>query len=238
MVTYKLYTNDKEQTIQFPTSYHDLTYGQFLRLRTEYKGSDLGHLLDILTGIPRPVWMNLPIAEASKIIQGLQWIITGAFKWDELPVPAQITYAGKAYNIPKDLGLETFGQKIVLEARLDAALKAPFYKPTKPEDFKNLLTNTVSAQLAASIPYIVAVYMQPRVTGKPFDETEVAAFELEILNCRAVEVYPIGNFFIRSLLGSLMRGLTPSRPQAPKVKRGNSKRKPALKKSKTKRGTS
>lgn len=238
MVTYKLYVNDKEETIQFPTSYSDLTYAQFLRLRTEYKGADLGHLLDILTGIPRSIWMNLPIAEANKVTQFLQWIVTGSIKWDKLPLPSQITYAGKVYDIPKDLGLETFGQKIVLEARLDAALKAPFYKPTKPEDFKTLVERNIQAQLCASIPYIVAVYMQPRVTGKPFDETEVAAVELEILNCRAVEVYPIGNFIIRSLLGSLKRGTQHLRQQAPSQKRGNSKKGRASKKSNRKRATS
>lgn len=237
MVTYKLYTNDKEQAIQLPTSYNDLTYGQFLRLRTEY-GGDLGHLLDILTGIPRSIWLNLPISEAQKVTQYLQFLVSSSIKWDDLPLPAKLTYKGKPYDIPQDLGLETFGQKIVLESRLDAALKAPAAKPKKPEDFKTLTQQHIQTQLAASIPYIVAVYMQPRVTGKSFDETEVAAVELEILNCRAVEVYPIGNFFIRSLLDSLLRGMKHLSLQAPKAKRGNSKSGQASKKSKKKRAIS
>lgn len=243
MTTYKLFTGDAEQEIQFPQGYHDLTYGQFLRLRTEYTG-DIGHLLEILTGVPRAIWMKLPVAEANKATKFLQWILDGPLKWDELQVPKTLHYKGQDFDIPKDLGLETFGQKIVLESKIAQVvgqMLKPITKPgaaPMPADFAKAAKARMQTQLIAFIPYIVATYMQPRVTGKQFDETEVLPVEAEILNCRAVEVYPIGNFFIRTLLGYALRGRKPSRPIQQSPKAGNYKKKPALRKSKKKRGTS
>lgn len=242
MTTYKLFTGEKEQDIAFPTGYHDLTYGQFLRLRQEYTG-DFGHLLEILTGIPRAIWMNLPIAESKKILSFLQWILDSPIKWDALQVPQALHYKGVDYKIPKDLGFETFGQKIVLESKV-AQIVGGMLKPgmkseaKTPEDFKLSAQRRTATQLISFIPYIVATYMQPKVTGKPFDENEVQAVEFEILNCRAMEVYPIGNFFIRTLLGSAKRGQTVSQKvkQSPKV--GSTKKKRVSKQSKKKRATS
>ena len=243
MTNYILQTGDHQQEIQFPQGYHDLTYGQFLRLRTE-NTSDIGHLLEILTGVPRAIWMKLPVAEASKVTSFLQWIIDSLIKWDELPIPETLHYKGQDYNIPKDLGLETFGQKIVLESHI-AGVVGQMLKPAPkpgpaptPVGVMQAAQRQAQTQLAAVIPYIVATYMQPRVTGKPFDEQEIPPVELEILNCRALEVYPIGNFFIRTLLGSLAPGRKPSPLIRQDLRAANYKKKQVSKKSKKKRGIS
>lgn len=243
MITYKLFTGDKEQSVLFPTGYHDLTYKQFLRLRTEYTG-DIGQLLDILTDIPRAIWMKLPVAEANKITKFLSWIVDSPIKWDEIAVPATLHFHGKDFTIPKDLGLETFGQKIVLETKISQIVNAMLHPAAKSSTPPNAKTVALSAQqkaatqLVSFIPYVVATYMQPRLNNTDFNEDEVLAVEQEILNCRAVEVYPIGNFFIRTLLGSAKSGTTRSQVTKRKLKAANYRKEPALKKSKKKRGTS
>jgi hypothetical protein len=242
MTEYILKSNGEERKILFPQGYHDLTYGQLIRLRME-PTNDIGQLLDILTGIPRAIWMQLSITEAAKIQKFLQWVIESPCKWEELKVPKTLHYKGVDYPIPADLGMDTFGQKIVLEAKI-SAIVSEMLKATgrtnmpDPKKFAEYAQHKSATQMMTLIPYIVAIYMQPRVQGKQFDESEITEIEYEILNCRAVEVYPIGNFFIQSLIVSAQSGAKLLQAQAKKVKAGNYKKKPVSKKSKKRRATS
>jgi hypothetical protein len=240
MINYKIKVNDEVTTIAFPTSYHDLTYGQFLRLRFE-NTKDIGVVLEILTGMSRSIWMNLGISEYDKVIKFLNWLIESPIKWDELPMPEKLTIGGKSYLVPKDLGLKTFGQKIVLESRITEIITNIFGSTDKKNISNDIKSNVLiksQNSLISVIPFTVAVYMQPEVTGTQFDESLVPSVEHQILDARAVEVYPIGNFFIRSLLGSAKSGQTPLKVTNQKVSPVKSKRKQVLKKSKKRKGTS
>lgn len=243
MNVYKLTTGDAVQEINFPTGYHELTFGQLLRLRLDFTG-DVGQLLEILTNIPRAIWMGLPENQYGKIMGFLQWIADSLMKWEELPLPASLTINGQAYTVPKDLGFESFGQKIVLEAKLTPIIGSMFKPGAKagniktPADVQRAAQLKNNSALISLMPYAVAVYFQPKVDGVAFDETKVLAVEQMVLNSRAVEVYPIGAFFIRNLLGLRKSGAQPSPVKAQKVKAGKHRKGRVLKKSKKKRGTS
>lgn len=242
MVKYKIYTGKKVTEIDFPTGYHDLTYGQFLRLQLE-KARDIGHILEILTGVPRAVWLNLDVSEYTKVTKYLQFLVSAPLKWEDLQIPKHITINGKPYEVPTNLGYETFGQKILLEGKLSETIGAalrPGAKATNlsPDAVANAAKHRGEAALVSVIPYAVALFMQPKVSGEDFDETKVVALEADILNARAVEVYPVGAFFIKTLLGSLKSGAQRLTVTKPKAKAANYKKGRALKKSKKKRATS
>jgi hypothetical protein len=244
MVTFQLKQGEEVLNVPVPQCYADLSYGQLLRFRMEGHITDLGHITEIMTGVPRSVWMKAPI-DVAKTIQGyLQWIISDTTKFDELVTPKHLTYRGVSYPIPLDLGLETFGQKIIMEGKVSevvAAMATPGQPIGTPNDLKNLnaaAKEKYAKAFAAIIPYMVACYMQPRVTGKEFDENEILAVEQEILNCRAVEVYPIGNFFIKTILGLPMFGTPRLVDRLKKASLANSKKGRVSKKSKKKRVTS
>lgn len=160
---------------QMPSEWKEIDVACFQRLaHMENDYTDLIGLLAALMGIDKKELTNskadmtLPTTEALKLVANEQPL------WAEILHKDMFLYKEKYYKVPKDLSLEIFGKKVLLQ---------------------NKLTHNHPADCIA---YAVALYLQSIIDGE-FDENKIEPLEVEILKLRAVDVYPIANFFLQKL---------------------------------------
>lgn len=177
MIEIQVKYQGKKHLVNFPSGWDELTFRQLAALRKQ-EGNDTGHLLEILTGIERNGWLNMPSGIAGTLARLLDWVQT-PLNWYQLIPPKAIKIGEKEYQVPKDLGLKTFGQKITLETKVQKML----------EQKKDLFE---------IMPDAMAIYFQPIVDGGNFDDQKAEDMRELFYDCPAIHVFPIASFFLRT----------------------------------------
>lgn len=163
------------KSFEIPQHYGALTLGQFLRLKNE--SPDFIGIISILSGIERAAIEQVEDIDLDyKIAPFLEWL-KEPFDLQNTILPSFIEISGKQYDRPTGLGINTYGQKLALQNEIEEK------------------ENTAQSEIDC-YPYALALYMQPIVTGKPYDEEEVQKLIPEILKCRLSEAWPIASFFL------------------------------------------
>lgn len=181
----KIFEIGKEVEAKFPESWEEVTMEQFFKVGLNFENLTNIEFLEALSGIKKEVWFKCSNVNIDEIIMPhLAFIFQNDFKPENYKILESIELSGKKINIPKDLGFETFGQKIICQ---DEIIK---YDKEQGEIFQ-------------TIPFIVAVYLQPKIDGK-FDEEKAMGLIPEIMQMKAVEIYPIGFFLLMKLIASLI----------------------------------
>jgi len=132
-----------------PSQWEEVTVKQFIDLEGSKGTDNPTKLLSILSGIPLPKIMDTKTNLQLQINQALNFITLKAPKWKALALRDRYKFKGKIYYIrkelnflqkvlrfflglfkyqfkhqfymrPKDIELETFGQKILLQNKLNA----------------------------------------------------------------------------------------------------------------------
>lgn len=162
-------------SFELPSSYGELTLGQFDQLK-KADGKLISELA-ILSGVDKK------ILEQSKDLD-IDWNAKNAlsffedpFDCDQYIVPDYITIGGKRYKTPGGIGINTFGQKLSLQQEISK-------------------TELAGGSEVDIYPFVIALYMQPAVTGKPYDSDEVDKLIPEIMNCKLAEAWPLAGFFL------------------------------------------
>lgn len=154
-----------------PTSYAELTIGQFIALRKS--DGDVMDLISILLGVDKSYLSLLSDLDIDiKIIPYIEFLKED-FDLQNYLVPDFIEYKGKLYNRPKGIGVSSFGQKIALQKELS--------------NYDNDID---------CFPVCLAIYMQPIIDNKPFDYERALEMVPDFEKVKLSEAYPFCSFFL------------------------------------------
>lgn len=164
-----------------PNYWADVTVKQFKELKA-YDGEDYVKFLSIITGVEYSTLYNTKqIDIIDKVEPFLQFLKTPFGDKDKVTT---ITIDQKVYDVPKDLTQYTLAQKI-------AAWNAYSKAITETKDPYNALS------------FVVAVYLQPIVTGKEYSSDAAHAFAKDVIDkLSIIPVYSIGSFFLNAYVQS------------------------------------
>lgn len=194
----------KSNTISFeiPEGYEDLTLGQYID-RLKWDGEDILDLVKTMTGLGDEVIRNTDTEYVmNTIVSRLGWLKTPPsfmFTEDtpedkriELPVPSKINIDKYVVVVPKDIEFETYGQKISLQIHI---------KMSQKEELT----------VVEIIPFCLAIYLQPVLEGRKYDEDRARRLIPKILEMNFVDAYSVGSFFLDNLT-RLLKGKTSKSP--------------------------
>lgn len=172
-------------SFDFPTAWEDLTFDQGCRIFTEWydqDSNDVMKLLSILSGVEVSVWENAVGNVEADILPRLDFM-KDAPELETRPVPKTLKIGEKEITLPKNIRLETFGQKVSLQSTINKSIG-------KPHD------------LFLIIPAAVAVYTYPQYFNAPLDSGKLKTFTELIGTCSFLDVYSAGKFFFLKSLKS------------------------------------
>ena len=180
-----------------PTSWVEVTAEMWLRLIQIDENSREFELIAALTGEPEEFFLKSKDTLLDvKFFKELEWY-TKPINLITLERKDEVVVGDKTIPIPKDLGFKTLGQKMLLQ-----------------QSMRENKDNIDAAILRA-----FAIYIAPLYYEKEFDGDTVEPFIEEFVNkMPIIEVYPIGSFFLQSLLdyqkwrvGNYIASMTQSR---------------------------
>ena len=172
MLRFKFKDGDKIVEATTPTDWAEVTLGQFIDIETKWDRKDLLQLFAILTGVDISVLSNTRTKKILQPIAEATLFIYEPLNWNRLKRPKSIYLHGKELKVPKNLGMELFGQKVMLLQKMQE----------NEDDWRPI------------IPFGLALYFQPLYDGK-FSRDRVEVFEEKILKIPALLAYPIAFFF-------------------------------------------
>lgn len=160
-----------------PLSWNDITYKQYLLLTNTQNG--LIGTLSILLKIPNSELDALITTKEieKQLLTAINWC-NKVPNLSDYNLPRQLIVGGKEMEVAKDLDYTTFGQRVFAQELLT----------NKKLDSENL-------------PMLVATYFEPLFFERAFDSNNVLEFSERILQCKFFDVWRIGSFFLRKLLG-------------------------------------
>ena len=145
------------------------TFQRLAHLENDY--TDLVALMAALMGIEKKELTNSKADLHLQTREALRLVADEVPLWEQIPHKDKFTFKGEQYDVPKDLEMELFGQKVLLNNKLAA---------NDPAD---------------CVAYAVALYMQPGIDGE-FDDKKITPLEEEILALPVIDIFPIANFFL------------------------------------------
>ncbi len=170
----KLKIKTKKGTVrqEIPESWEECSLGMWLRL-SSWDG------VDYVKGFSKIVGVDYDIISRSKskklyrtLFDVVSW--TGdQVDWEHLETPEYLTIGEKDIQIPKNIGEQSLGQKILVH---EAIIRS-----------KNM--NEV-------LPVALATYLDPLYYGSEFDRARAVKFEEQIKELPVLEAYPAGIFFL------------------------------------------
>lgn len=170
----KIQLDDGLHEYMIPTSWKEVTLEQILKLDFEVKTLvDHIEILAVFTNLDKSKIENTPSNLWKPLLDVMLW--SKRFpRWETLPIPETISVNLKTIEIPKNLELETFGQKVYAAQAMEK---------NKPD----------------AILDVLACYLQPKIDGKVnLDRVEDVKEEIKYLP--AIKLVPIGRFFFRKLI--------------------------------------
>ncbi len=165
------------KSYHLPLSWNDITYKQYLLLQNNQSG--LIGTLSILLNIANSelqTWISTKELE-KQILTAISWC-NNIPNLSDYDLPKMLIVGGKEMKVPRNLDYETFGQRVFAQELLT----------NKKLDSDNL-------------PILVATYFEPLFFERAFDSNNVEGFSERILECKFFDVWRIGSFFLRKLLG-------------------------------------
>jgi hypothetical protein len=175
------------KSIKLPESWSEVAFSQFVKMQSlnEEKNTIL-ETLSILSGEPYDSWLLCRDVDIDEKVVPFISFIYHKVDFEKLPIPKTINYKGKEYKGVKDIGLETFGQKIIFQDYLNKSLEKE--------------TNIIQ-----TFPYIVAIYLQPIITESEFNTDKVEELEKEINEMPVTVVIPLATFFLQKSIVSIRK---------------------------------
>jgi len=160
---------------ELPASYGELTFRQFYALQKS-DGNNLNEFA-ILSGLEKSFLEQCEDLELDYRVAQCLSFFQDKFDCNEYLVPDYITISGKRYKTPGGIGINTFGQKLALVQAITEAEKAG--------------GNEIDCY-----PFVIALYMQPVVTGQKYNADLVEKLIPEVMECKLAEAWPLAGFFL------------------------------------------
>ncbi len=166
-----------------PQRWDEVTLRQFQELK-HWDGKDFIKLLSIVTGIDYYTLFNTKNFDVDDYLLPYLEFLKKPFDEKSTASIKEIKIDDKYYPVPTDLKAYSFGQKIAACQAIEEAQK--------------------EGDVYDSLGMVVAIYMQPIVTGKEYSQEAAKEFCLNVVNnCSITQSYRVGNFFLNSFLKSL-----------------------------------
>lgn len=148
---------------------------QYCELNKHRDNLNTVRLLSILTGIDYTVLNNSDCSKFEPILSVL--------KFDDKEKPLQniecpdvVEIDKKEIKVVKEIGQETFGQKVFAQEIVNSMIAERLDK-------------------VEALVKVVAIYLQPQIDGS-FDDKKAKELENKLMELPITGVYPIGNFFL------------------------------------------
>lgn len=176
---------NKIHKAQLPTGWDEISFKKYHELE-EWRitdGKDLVKALSILTDVPEGIWdkCNYKMFQTI-VIPNILWMSKPP-KIRKIRLKDEIKIMGKMVKVPKNIDLETLGQKIAVDQKMtDYILK---YK----DDVIKLSYWQYS--------FIMAAYISPKINDKEFDLEYTEIVQGHIQNMPFTEVMPYAAFFFK-----------------------------------------
>jgi len=162
-------------SFELPASYGELTLRQFYSLQKS--GNDKLVQLSILSGLDKSFLEQCEDLELDYRVAQCLSFFEDKFNCNEYLVPDYITISGKRYKTPGGIGINAFGQKLALVQAITEAEK-------------------VGGNEIDCYPFVIALYMQPLVTGQKYNADLVEKLIPEVMDCKLAEAWPLAGFFL------------------------------------------
>jgi hypothetical protein len=183
-----------------PSSWEDVTIGQWADLVRHHNDLSAFRLLSIFSGVPYKTCINIDSDKFDpRVFDMLDFIRENPIDVHGLERLEQITIGERKVTPPSDPGKCTIGQKLTLQALCRMAQES----------------NGSHAELVINA---LAVYLQPLIDGPGFDDEKVEATKITINNTLLVESYPWGSFFLTGYI-EYLRWNSPASSQNPQPMR-------------------
>ncbi len=180
-----------------PTDYSEISMKQYYEIELwKNRNGNFLELLPILTDVEAEIWDKCNYEDFRQIIApNLQWVVKPV-KWRKIKMLDSIKIMDKEIKFPKNLELETLGQKVQLDIRFS--------------EYLALFEDNEVALGYHQMAYILAVYLSPFISEEEFSVEYTEEIRNEIINLPAMEVLPIGAFFLKKWKGSIRRSVLSS----------------------------
>lgn len=174
-----------------PESYKEITLAQLLKWSEMQTAQDISFckIMEMLTGIPESDWLNCSVTSIDELIlPKIKWLSEPLNEQEfiSLPVPKKVMIDGKMIEVPMDIDLKTFGQKITFQTQMGEYI------------IKDGEGNITGFSLAF-YPIAIAIYLfdEPK-----FDDGKAMLFAEKCKALTLTEAYPLASFFLTKFLGS------------------------------------
>lgn len=167
----------KTDTLAFelPSKYGDLTFDQFFKIKN--CDGKVGTIISILSGVSKETLEKCDDLDLDAKLGPYLQFLQEPFDLHNYFVPDFIEVNGITYPKPKDLGLQSVGQKWHLE------------------DLYREITEKGGNDVDI-FPSALAIYLQPTITQKPYDVEEVEKLIPHMMNVKLMEGWPMASFFL------------------------------------------
>lgn len=165
-----------------PLKYGDLTFSQFFKLRKS--NGSISEVISILSGIEKEILGQCNDLDLAEKLEPYLDFLKGDFDCQHYFVPDTILVDGVRYPKPKDLNLQTVGQKWHLEDE---------YRKISAEGGNDI----------DLFPLALAIYLQPTITGKSYNSELVDSLLPKMMEVRLEEGFPLASFFLTNYERSL-----------------------------------
>lgn len=165
-----------------PVSWEDATLAQFFRIRNEWDSADFLTRVEIMTGAPKDLLFTCKQHDLDeKLVPYFEFV----YKHPKIRKQLTMMFGTTQYRVKEDLGEYSLGQKLALKDKMAECIKS-------------------KGDSVDLIPFAVACYFYPIVTGKKYSTEEAEKFaKEEVMKCSAAAAWAVGNFFLKKSIVSL-----------------------------------
>lgn len=186
---------DDIYSCNIPENWDEVTLEQYYRLELWVRSGDenIVKALSHITDIPFEVWNRTKTSDFEAIIMpSISWMKENP-KIRKRRMLRSITIDGKTIEIPRNIALETAGQKVACDQKMqEYALK-----------YKDDVCRLGFYQMS----YLIAAYISPKLSGEDFDMAYTDVVQQKVMKFPALEMLPLGNFFLKKFLAYALSNL-------------------------------
>lgn len=185
-----------------PTSWNEVTLGQYIDLQNYKEDLNMLRLLSILTGVEYRKLLNVNAESFDDRIMDSMEFIQKPIDIYTLEKEDVIEINKKKIAIP-DPSVCTIGQKLTLQSKI------------------RQLQETGEGSHSILVSYAIAIYLQPQIDGvKDFDDSRIEAVRNDVMTLPLVKAYPCGTFLLDGWLTYLKSSGSISQASHPNLKSG------------------
>jgi len=190
-----------DRKFQIPESWGEVNLALYMRLN-ETVDDDID-LIASITGMTREEVENSKTEDIDLLILPLLgWMVTDKPDFTVRKNPSRLKIKNKVVDVPSDLSMETYGQKVHATNAITDVFKN--YDSSKLEEVKD--DKLFIQKFNRLIPFVLAIYLYTKYyEGEKFDYNKAMEFKDKILlpHTNAQEGYAVAYFFLMKLINSM-----------------------------------